>query len=94
MQSLVFKSQIGDNVVIEPGAKVIGVKVPAGHYVPAGAVITTQPQADALPAITADYPFATLNDGVLEVNHAFADAYLREALGETAGGEAPSGSHE
>ena len=75
MQALVFKATVGKNVVIEPGAKVIGVNVPDGHYVPAGAVVTTQAQADALPEITDAYAFATLNDGVLHVNAAFAEAY-------------------
>ncbi|MEO8541295.1 MAG: carbonic anhydrase [bacterium] len=75
MQALVFKASIGKNVVIEPGAKVIGVVVADKRYVPAGSVITTQAQADALPEITPDYAFATLNDGVLHVNEAFADAY-------------------
>jgi len=83
MQALVFKSVIGKNVVIEPGAKVIGVSIEEGRYVPAGAVITTAAQAEALPEITPDYAFATLNDGVLHVNEAFADAYLKGVLGGT-----------
>ncbi len=75
MQALVFRAEIGEGAVVEPGAKVIGVKVASGHYVPAGAVITTQAQADALPAITADYAFRTLNDGVIHVNTQLADGY-------------------
>ncbi len=82
MQALVFKAVIGKNVVIEPGAKVIGVTVPEGRYVPAGTVVTTQAEADALPEITPAYPFATLNEGVLHVNHEFADGYLQAAGGE------------
>ena len=42
---------------------------------PAGTTVTAQAAADALPKITPDYPFAKLNDDVLEVNEAFADAY-------------------
>jgi carbonic anhydrase/acetyltransferase-like protein (isoleucine patch superfamily) len=76
MQALVFKSEIGEGSVIEPGAKVIGVKVAAGHYVPAGAVITTQAEADALPEITDSYAYRTLNDGVIHVNTQLADGYL------------------
>ena len=76
MQALVFKSVIGKNVVIEPGAKLIGVTVAEGRYEPAGSVVTEQAAADALPLITESYAFATLNDGVLHVNEAFADAYL------------------
>jgi carbonic anhydrase/acetyltransferase-like protein (isoleucine patch superfamily) len=88
MQALVFKSSVGKNVVIEPGAKLIGVTVADGRYVPAGAVLTTQAQADALPAVTRDYAFATLNDGVLHVNEAFAEAYLgsTEPVPEASGG--------
>jgi carbonic anhydrase/acetyltransferase-like protein (isoleucine patch superfamily) len=95
MQALVFKATIGKNVVIEPGAKVIGVNVPEGRYVPAGSVVTTQAQADALPEITPEYAFATLNDGVLHVNEAFADAYLHlDEPGESAAAPAkPAGGH-
>ncbi len=42
MQALVFKSVIGKNVVVEPGAKVIGVTVAEGRYIPAGSVVVTQ----------------------------------------------------
>ena len=94
MQVLVFKATIGKNVVIEPGARVIGVNVPAERYVPAGAVITTQAQADALPEITPDYQFATLNAGVLHVNQSLADAYLKltDVTGE-AGVETAAAGH-
>lgn len=96
MQALIFKSVIGKNVVVEPGAKVIGVTVAEGRYVPAGTVLVTQEAADALPKITATYAFAKLNDGVLEVNEAFADKYLELATGTGSpaaktGEAAPSG---
>jgi carbonic anhydrase/acetyltransferase-like protein (isoleucine patch superfamily) len=94
MQSLVFKATVGENVVIEPGSKIIGVNIPAGRYVPAGSVITSQAAADELPEITPEYPFATLNDGVLHVNHEFADAYLDAAHGGSGGGAgAPAAAH-
>jgi carbonic anhydrase/acetyltransferase-like protein (isoleucine patch superfamily) len=89
MQVLVFKATVGKNVVIEPGAKIIGVSIPDKRYVPAGSVITSQAQADALPEITPDYPFAQLNDGVLHVNQSFADAYLHV----NEGGSVESGGH-
>jgi carbonic anhydrase/acetyltransferase-like protein (isoleucine patch superfamily) len=88
MQALIFKSVIGKNVVVEPGAKVIGVTVAEGRYVPAGSIVVTQEAADALPKITPAYAFAKLNDGVLEVNEAFADKYLELATG---GAAAPAG---
>ena len=76
MQSLVFKSFVGRGCVIEPGCLLMGVTVADGRYVPAGSVIKTQEQADALPVITEDYPFRTLNKGVLHVNTSLAKGYL------------------
>ena len=85
MQALIFKAVVGKNVVVEPGAKVIGVTIAEGRYVPAGSVVVTQEAADALPKITETYAFAKLNDGVLEVNEAFADKYLELATGAAPG---------
>ena len=76
MKSLVFKSFVGKQCVIEPGVILMGVTVPDGRYVPAGSVIKTQEQADQLPVITDDYPFKTLNKGVVHVNTALAREYL------------------
>jgi len=78
MQSFVFKSEVGDNCVIEPGAKVIGVKVADSKYVPAGEVIKTQEQADKLPAITPDYVNKALNDEVVKVNREFTEGYRKD----------------
>ncbi len=75
MQSFIYKSEIGDNVVIEPAAKVIGVKIPANRYVPAGEVIKTQDQADKLPVIDDNYVNKDLNHEVVEVNKEFAHSY-------------------
>lgn len=76
MRALVFKSFVGKNCVLEPGATLIGVRVADGHYVPAGSVVKTQAEADALPVITADYPMKAMNKGVLHVNKALARGYL------------------
>jgi carbonic anhydrase/acetyltransferase-like protein (isoleucine patch superfamily) len=76
MQSLVFKSFVGRNCVIEPGAILMGVCVAEGRYCPAGSVVRTQEAADALPVITADYPMRELNRGVVHVNKALAKGYL------------------
>ncbi len=81
MQSLVFRAAIGENCVLEPRALVMGATVSSGRYVPAGSVIRTQEQADALPVIDASYPFAHINDGVLHVNHALAEGYERGTTG-------------
>src|SRR3990172_10623045 len=75
MQALVFKATVGDGTVLEPGAKVVGVKIAAGRYVPTGSVITKQADADALPTITDTYPFKDLNKAVVHVNTQFADGY-------------------
>lgn len=75
MQSFVYKSEIGDNVVIEPAAKVIGVKVAPNRYIPAGEIIKTQEQADKLPVINENYPNKHMNEEVVEVNKELALAY-------------------
>jgi carbonic anhydrase/acetyltransferase-like protein (isoleucine patch superfamily) len=75
MQALVFKAELGMGVVVEPGAKVIGVRIMDGRYVPAGSVINKQELADKLPTITEDYPFRTLNEAVVHVNTQLADGY-------------------
>jgi carbonic anhydrase len=75
MQSLVFRARVGTGCVVEPGCIVMGVSVPDGRYVPAGTVLKKQEDADALPAITADYPLKDLNKGVVHVNTALADGY-------------------
>ena len=79
MKVLVFKASVGKNCVVEPGAILMGVKVPDGRYVPAGAVVKRQSEADALPVITPDYPMKDLNKGVLHVNKALAKGYLAAA---------------
>lgn len=76
MKTLVFKSQVGKNCVIEPGVILMGVKVADGRYVPVGSVVKTQEEADRLPEITGDYVFKDLNKGVVHVNKALAKGYL------------------
>jgi carbonic anhydrase/acetyltransferase-like protein (isoleucine patch superfamily) len=79
MQAMVFKAEIGEGVVIEPGARVIGVKVPPHRYVPAGQTVTDQRVADKLPEIGDGYPFRSLNDAVVHVNTSFAAGYAAQA---------------
>ncbi|SFH39011.1 Carbonic anhydrase or acetyltransferase, isoleucine patch superfamily [Desulfotomaculum arcticum] len=79
MQAFVFKARVGDNVVIEPAAKIIGVSIPDGRYVPAGEIIKTQDAADNLPEITDSYVFKDLNAGVLHVNEQLAEGYLKDS---------------
>lgn len=75
MQSFVYKSEIGNNVVIEPASKVIGVKIAANRYVPAGEIIKTQEQADKLPVIDSNYVNKNLNHEVVDVNKELAHSY-------------------
>jgi len=75
MQTLVFKSRVGKGCVVEPKCILLGVTVKDGHYVPAGTVLKSQKDADALPVITDDYAFRTLNKGVVHVNTSLADGY-------------------
>lgn len=92
MQALVFKSSVGPGSVVEPGARLIGVHVAGGRYVPAGAVITEQVVADKLPVITDQYPFASLNEAVVHVNTSFARGYaaaMENALGDSGGPAVP-----
>ncbi len=76
MQSLVFKAKVGRNCVIEPGAKVIGVTIPSGRYIPAGKVLTDQKAADALPRIEKGYSYKNTNRSVVHVNTSLADGYI------------------
>ncbi len=75
MQSLVFRARVGKNCVLEPRALVMGVTVEDGRYVPAGQVVRTQAEADALPKIDENYAFAHMNEGVLHVNKELAEGY-------------------
>lgn len=68
MQALVFRSHIGKGAIVEPGATIIGVNVPPGHYVPARAVITSQEAADRLPEITYSYGLRELNRAMLKMS--------------------------
>ena len=86
MQALVFKAVVGSNCVIEPGAKVLGVSIADGRYVPMGMILNNQADADKLPKITNSYPFKTLNKGVLHVNVQLADGYNHKLPQELTGG--------
>ncbi len=77
MQTLVFKSKVGKNCVVEPKCILLGVTVADGHCVPAGTVLKNQKDADSLPKITDDYVFKSLNKGVVHVNTSLADGYNR-----------------
>lgn len=79
-QALIFRAEVGRNCVIEPKALVMGVNVPDGRYVPAGAVLRSQEDADNLPLITPDYKLAGLNHAVVHVNVQLANGYRQKSL--------------
>lgn len=74
-QALVLKSRIGEGSVLEPRAAAIGVNVPAGCYVPAGMVVTTQEQADNLPKIAPGYAYQNAGALAVRVNTQLAQGY-------------------
>jgi carbon dioxide concentrating mechanism protein CcmM len=72
-RSTVFNARIGDGCIVMMHALVQDVDVPPGKYVPSGAVITSQQQADRLPDVKeADRQFAT---HVVGINHALRSGY-------------------
>jgi carbonic anhydrase/acetyltransferase-like protein (isoleucine patch superfamily) len=80
MQSLILKTRIGKNCVVEPKCLLMGVEIKAGRYVPAGSVIKSQEDADNLPIITDKYVFKSLNSDVVKVNMALAAGYKKMKL--------------
>lgn len=77
MQAQVFNARVGERCVVLPKALVMGVDVAPGRLVPAGAAITTQEEADALPPVEGS-KFELLNRGVIHVNTELAEKYLHQ----------------
>jgi len=75
VEAFVFKSKVGNNVVLEPGVRIVGVTIPDGRYVSLGMIVSNQSVADNLPVITDDYVFKNLNKGVIHVNTNLAAGY-------------------
>jgi len=80
MQSLILKTRIGKNCVVEPKCLLMGVEINAGRYVSAGSVIKSQEEADDLPVITDKYAFKSLNSDVVKVNMVLAAGYKKMKL--------------
>ncbi|MCG6136021.1 MAG: ribulose bisphosphate carboxylase small subunit [Nostoc sp. LLA-1] len=73
-RSTVFNARIGAGCVIMMHALIQDVEIPPGKYVPSGAVITSQQQADRLPnAEVADQQFA---HHVVGINQSLRTGYL------------------
>lgn len=80
MQALVFRATVGKNCIIEPKALVMGVEIGDDRYVPAGAIITTQAEADELPLINQNYPPKDLNRAVVDTNTQIAPGYKQQQI--------------
>ncbi|MEB3277936.1 MAG: ribulose bisphosphate carboxylase small subunit [Lyngbya sp.] len=72
-RSTVFNARVGDNCIVMMHALIQDVEIPPGKYIPSGAIITNQQQADRLPDVTdADLKFST---HVIGVNQSLAAGY-------------------
>ncbi|MGF1590664.1 MAG: ribulose bisphosphate carboxylase small subunit [Pleurocapsa sp.] len=72
-RSTVFNAKVGDGCIIMMHALIQDVEIPPGKYVPSGAVIVNQQQAERLPdVIESDRYFA---NHVVEVNEALLAGY-------------------
>jgi carbonic anhydrase/acetyltransferase-like protein (isoleucine patch superfamily) len=85
MQALVSNATIGNNVILEPGAKVIGVKVADNRYAAAGVTVTTQAAADALPKVDDAYRYSSWPGDWLRISEELVKL-SRAALGPSAAG--------
>ncbi|MEA5499221.1 ribulose bisphosphate carboxylase small subunit [Limnoraphis robusta] len=72
-RSTVFNARVGDGCIIMMHTLIQDVEIPSGKYVPSGAIITNQQQADRLPDVNdADLKFST---HVIGVNQALKAGY-------------------
>ncbi len=72
-RSTVFNARVGDGSIVMMHALVQDVEIPPGKYVPSGAVITSQQQADRLPnVLEADVKFAS---HIIHINDALRSGY-------------------
>ncbi|MCL2933626.1 MAG: ribulose bisphosphate carboxylase small subunit [Trichodesmium sp. MAG_R03] len=73
-RSTVFNSRIGEGCIVMLHALIQDVEIPPGKYVPSGAIITNQQQADRLPnVLTNDLEFA---HHVVGINESLRKGYL------------------
>ena len=80
MKSLVFNAKVGKRVAIGVSSTITdGVTIPDDKFVPPGSIITTQAQADKLPARVGS-PYEKLNGFVLHVNQELAKGYNAQTI--------------
>lgn len=79
-RSTVFNARIGNGCIVMMHSLVQDVEVPPGKYVPSGAVITTQQQADRLPEVSErDRAFASYIVGTASKSSSQSAAPVRSA---------------
>ena len=80
MKSLVFNAKLGERDAIGVSSTITnGVTIPDDKFVPPGSIITTQAQADKLPARVGS-PYEKLNGFVLHVNQELAKGYNAQTI--------------
>jgi carbon dioxide concentrating mechanism protein CcmM len=80
MKSLVFNAKLGKRDAIGVSSTITnGVTIPDDKFVPPGSIITTQAQADKLPAKVGS-PYEKLNDFVLHVNQELTKGYNTQTI--------------
>ncbi|NMG22277.1 ribulose bisphosphate carboxylase small subunit [Brasilonema bromeliae] len=73
-RSTVFNARVGEGCIVMMHALIQDVEIPPGKYVPSGAIITSQQQADRLPDVQArDKQFA---HHVVGINQALRSGYI------------------
>ena len=84
MKSLIFSAKIGNRVAIGVSSTVTnGVTIADDKFVPPGTIVTTQAQADALPARVGS-PYEEINEAVIHVNQELANGYNAQEIQELA----------
>jgi carbonic anhydrase len=80
MKSMVFDAKVGKRVAIGVSSTITnGVTIPDDKFVPPGSIITTQAQADQLPARVGS-SYEKLNGFVLHVNQELAKGYNAQTV--------------
>ena len=80
MKRLVFNAKLGKRDAIGVSSTITnGVIIPDDKFVPPGSIITTQAQADKLPARVGS-PYEKLNAFVLHVNQELAKGYNAQTI--------------
>jgi carbonic anhydrase len=80
MKSLIFNAKVGNRVAIGVSSTITnGVTIPDNKFVPPGSIISTQAQADALPARVGS-PYEKINSAVLHVNQELAKGYNAQTI--------------